>query len=193
MHVEFEVLSKLDKTATPEFLLTLKPQWVEAVGADFGSLSHAHQKSPARANSGDDWLTWLILGGHGSGKTRAGAEWVRQVAQNDPKARIALIAETEHEAREVMVEGVSGLLAVHPSDQRPEWFPSRRRLEWKNGAVAQIFSAEKCEALRGRQFSAAWLDELAKWRQEDKNGAINGWRSSREPLDAFASFAGFES
>ncbi|MFZ0847198.1 MAG: terminase family protein [Pseudolabrys sp.] len=137
------------------------------MGADFGSLSHAHQKPPARANSGDDWLTWLILGGRGSGKTRAGAEWVRQVAQNDPKARIALIAETEHEAREVMVEGVSGLLAVHPSDQRPEWFPSRRRLEWKNGAVAQIFSAEKCEALRGPQFSAAWLDELAKWRHAD--------------------------
>ena len=57
LHVEFEDLSKLDKTATPEFLLTLKPQWVEAVGADFGSLSHAHQKPPARANSGDDWLT----------------------------------------------------------------------------------------------------------------------------------------
>ena len=134
---------------------------------DFGFFALEHQKTPDRANSGEPWTTWLILGGRGAGKTRAGAEWVRSVAAADKHARIALIAETEDDAREVMVEGVSGLLAVHRSDERPLWTPSRGRLEWKNGAVAQVFTAENYERLRGPQFSAAWLDELAKWRHAE--------------------------
>ena len=89
------------------------------------------------------------------------------MAISDPKARIALVGETEHDTREVMVEGVSGLLAVHPPHERPQWVPSRRRLEWPNGAVAQAFSAEDPESLRGPQFSAAWCDELAKWRHAE--------------------------
>ncbi len=113
------------------------------------------------------WSTWLVLGGRGAGKTRAGAEWVRSIALRDPGARIALIGEGEHETREVMVEGVSGLLAVHRQVERPLWMPARRRLEWPNGAVAQTFSAQDPESLRGPQFSAAWCDELAKWRQAE--------------------------
>ncbi len=132
---------------------------------DFVMRAHDHQLPPERANSGADWTTWLVLGGRGAGKTRAGAEWVRNLALADGGARIALVAETEHEAREVMVEGVSGILAVHRRGERPQWVPTRRRIEWKNGAVAQVFSAEEPDALRGPQFSAAWLDELAKWRQ----------------------------
>ena len=81
--------------------------------------------------------------------------------------RIALVGETEHEAREVMVEGVSGLLHVHPRRERPVWTSSRRRLEWPNGAVAQVFSADDPESLRGPQFGAAWCDEIAKWRYAD--------------------------
>jgi len=159
---------------------------------DFSTFAHDHQRAPDRANSGADWTTWLLLGGRGAGKTRAGAEWVRAQAQSDPSARIALIGETEHEAREVMVEGVSGVLAAHRWNERPEWSPARRRLQWPNGAVAQVFTAEDPEALRGPQFSAAWLDELAKWRHEDPAAPINAWRSPREPLDAFAAFEGFE-
>jgi phage terminase large subunit-like protein len=81
--------------------------------------------------------------------------------------RVALVGENEHEVREVMVEGVSGLLAVHARGERPTWIPSRRRLEWPNGAVAQAFSADDPESLRGPQFAAAWLDELAKWRHAE--------------------------
>jgi len=92
---------------------------------------------------------------------------VRSIALNDKHARIALIGETEHEVRSVMVEGVSGLLAVHRHGERPQWTPTLRRLQWRNGAVAEVFSAENFEALRGPQFSAAWLDELAKWRQAE--------------------------
>jgi phage terminase large subunit-like protein len=153
---------------TAKFLTTqLKAHWNEAIGADFGLLSHDHQKPPRLANSGEEWTTWLLLGGRGAGKTRAGAEWVRALALADPKARIALIGETEHDAREVMVEGISGVLTAHRYDERPEWISSRRRLQWANGAVAQVFSAEEPESLRGPQFSAAWLDELAKWRHAE--------------------------
>ena len=158
---------KLDRLALPEFLLSQKHHWNEAADADFDFLAHHHQRPPERANSGRDWTTWLILGGRGAGKTRAGAEWVRSLALGDARARIALIAETEDDAREVMIEGVSGLLAIHRSDERPKWTSSRGYLRWENGAVAQVFTAENYERLRGPQFSAAWLDELAKWRHAE--------------------------
>ncbi|MDJ1159037.1 terminase family protein [Chelatococcus sp. SYSU_G07232] len=125
---------------------------------------------PAAAEGGGEWTTWLVLGGRGAGKTRTGAEWVRGTAlglpphADRPVGRIALVGETAADVRDVMIEGVSGLLAVHPRWERPQWQPSRRRLEWRNGAVAQAFSAEDPEALRGPQFGAAWADELCKWR-----------------------------
>lgn len=120
---------------------------------------------------GGDWTTWLVLGGRGAGKTRAGAEWVRAAVMGrlgGPAAgRIALVGETLGDVRDVMIEGVSGLLAIHPRGERPTWQPSRRRLTWPNGAVAQGFSAEDPEGLRGPQFDAAWADEIAKWRHAE--------------------------
>ena len=110
-----------------------------------------------------DWTTWLLLGGRGAGKTRAGAEWVHTIAAA-ADGPIALVAETLADAREVMVEGVSGLLSIHRPSDRPRWSSSRRRLEWPNGAIALTFSSEDPESLRGPQFAAAWCDELAKWR-----------------------------
>ena len=117
-----------------------------------------------------DWTTWLLLGGRGAGKTRAGAEWVKATVLARPPfgglstGRIALVGETFADVRDVMIEGVSGLLRIHRRDDRPQWRPSLRRLEWPNGAVAQAFSSEDPEALRGPQFEAAWADEIAKWR-----------------------------
>jgi phage terminase large subunit-like protein len=118
------------------------------------------------------WRNWLILGGRGAGKTRAGAEWVRGVALGrkafgEQARQIALIGETLSDVREVMIEGVSGLLSIHARGERPQWEPSRRRMEWKNGAVAYAFSADDPESLRGPQFDAAWCDELCKWRRAD--------------------------
>ena len=113
--------------------------------------------------------TWLVLGGRGAGKTRTGAEWVKGMALGQapyaaaPVGRIALVGETLGQVRDVMVEGVSGLLSIHTRWERPLWSPSRRRLEWTSGAIAQVFSAEDPEGLRGPQFAAAWSDELAKW------------------------------
>jgi phage terminase large subunit-like protein len=125
-----------------------------------------HQVAPE-----GDWRAWVILGGRGAGKTRAGAEWVRSRVEGarplDPgvSARVALVGETIDQAREVMVFGESGILACSPPDRRPEWQAGRKRLVWPNGAVAQVFSAHEPEALRGPQFDAAWVDELAKWKK----------------------------
>ncbi|MGI9475246.1 MAG: terminase large subunit domain-containing protein, partial [Hyphomicrobiaceae bacterium] len=119
----------------------------------------------------DAWRTWLILGGRGAGKTRAGAEWVRAQAlgiapfAGEPVARIALVGETFHDVRSVMIEGVSGLLAIHARRERPTFYASRNELVWPNGTIAQLFSAEDPDGLRGPQFGAAWCDELAKWRR----------------------------
>ncbi len=124
----------------------LPAPWNRRWIADGAVWLHDHQMPPRTAQGGGDWTTWLLLGGRGAGKTRAGAEWVKQVALADPYARIALVGETEHDAREVMIEGVSGLLAVHAPRERPAWIPSRRRIEWSNGAVAQAFSAEDPES-----------------------------------------------
>ncbi len=109
------------------------------------------------------WTVWLILAGRGFGKTRAGAEWVRAVAEANPAARIALIAASLPEARSVMVEGASGLLAIAPRGKRPKFEPSRRRLTWPSGAQAMLYSAGEPESLRGPQHSHAWCDELGKW------------------------------
>lgn len=110
-----------------------------------------------------DWRTWLILAGRGFGKTRAGAEWVRALAEADPGVRVALVGATLAEARAVMVEGESGVMAVCPPGRRPAFEPSLRRLTWPNGAQATLYSAGEPEALRGPQHTHAWCDEIAKW------------------------------
>lgn len=118
-----------------------------------------------------DWRSWVIMGGRGAGKTRAGAEWVRaQVEGAMPldagrARRVALVGETYDQVRDVMIMGDSGILACSPLDRRPVWKAGERKLIWPNGAEAQAFSAHDPEALRGPQFDAAWVDELAKWRQ----------------------------
>lgn len=118
-----------------------------------------------------DWRTWVLMGGRGAGKTRAGAEWVQQVVNAAGRTgvdlRIALVAETLSDAREVMVDGLSGICRVARAN-RPTFEVSRRRLVWPNGAIAQIFSSEDPDSLRGPQFDLAWCDELAKWKYAEE-------------------------
>jgi phage terminase large subunit-like protein len=109
-----------------------------------------------------DWLIWLLLGGRGSGKTRAGAEWIRRKVSYGA-GRIALVAPSFNDAREVMIEGESGLRHIGYPDERPQFISSRRRLEWPNGAVGQVFSSEDPDSLRGPQFEYAWADEFCAW------------------------------
>jgi phage terminase large subunit-like protein len=111
-----------------------------------------------------DWLVWLLMAGRGFGKTRVGAEWCRAQVETDKNARLALIAKTSADARDVMVEGESGLLAICPPWNKPLYEPSKRRLTWPNGAMATLYSAEEPDTLRGPQHSALWCDELASWK-----------------------------
>lgn len=110
-----------------------------------------------------DWRVWMIMAGRGFGKTRSGAEWVRMIADSHPEARIALVSSSLAEARAVMVEGESGLLAICRPDHKPVYEPSLHRIRFASGAQAKLFSAAEPEALRGPQHSHAWCDEIGKW------------------------------
>ena len=156
-----------------EVISELPPGEVKEFFRDWESWARDDQLSPGHLPSGDPWRVWMILGGRGSGKTRAGAEWVRSKAIGEesigqPPARIALVGKTLHDVRSVMVEGVSGLMRIHRDDERPIFEPSNKRVLWPNGAIAEMFSADEVEALRGPQFSCGWCDELAKWRNAEQ-------------------------
>lgn len=160
-------------SATPEvvddFLKGLSDQALAALPWLFEFWALPHQLPPDGA-----WKTWVIMGGRGAGKTRAGAEWVRAEVEGarptDPgrSRRVALVGETLDQVREVMVFGDSGILACSPPDRRPVWEATRRRLVWPNGAMAQVYSAHDADSLRGPQFDAAWVDELAKWPRAEE-------------------------
>ena len=111
-----------------------------------------------------DWFGWLILAGRGFGKTRTGAEFVRWKVETRQWWRVALVARTAADARDVMVEGESGILAISPPWFMPHYEPSKRRLTWPNGAIATTYSGDKPDQLRGPQHDGAWLDEIAAWR-----------------------------
>jgi hypothetical protein len=135
----------------------------------------------------NDWRAWLFMGGRGSGKTRAGAEWVAAQARGRKAGRIALIGPTFHDVREVMVEGQSGLRALGLG--RPTYEASRKRVVWANGAQAYCFSAEDPESLRGPQFDAAWCDELCYWAYPDETLSTlepNARRFERDPVSGDA-------
>ncbi len=126
------------------------------------------QARPNQKIPDGDWRIWLILAGRGFGKTRTGAETIRQWALSHQARRIALIGDTQEDVRDIMIEGESGLLAIHSPDERPHYEPSKRRLTWKNGTIATAYSAENYEQLRGPQFDHAWIDEFAKFREIEK-------------------------
>jgi len=107
---------------------------------------------------------WLILAGRGFGKTRTGAEWVRDKIETGQCRRIALIAPTSSDARDVMIEGESGILATASPWFKPIYEPSKRRLTYPNGAMCFAYSAEEPERLRGPQHDGGWADEMCAWK-----------------------------
>ena len=154
-----ESLASLSPTKRTEALRGFTEAQAVALLRDWRFWGRPYQHEPAGA-----WRTWLILAGRGWGKTRTGAETVRAWATSGRYGRIALVARTAADVRDVIVEGESGLLAIHRDDERPVWKASQRRLDWPNGAIATTYSAEEPDQLRGPQSDAAWCDELAAWR-----------------------------
>lgn len=144
---------------------------------------------PAQLVPDGDWSTWCILAGRGFGKTRTGAETIRNwMCGTTPMGRglyrrCALIAETAADARDVLVEGESGLLSTHSKAFMPLYEPSKRKLTWPNGAEAHIYNATEPDQLRGPQHDCAWGDELAKWAyaRETWDQLQFGMRLGRNP------------
>jgi len=129
-----------------------------------------------------NWRVWLLLAGRGFGKTRCGAEFIRQEVQGNRAGHIALIAPTAADARDTMIEGESGLLGIFPPNERPVYEPSKRRITFSNGALATTFSADEPDRLRGPNHDLAWCDELAAWRYPEAWDMLNfGLRIGKNP------------
>jgi phage terminase large subunit-like protein len=152
-------LASLPEKLRSEFIASLSPAEARALLYEWQFWARPTQFPPPGS-----WRVWLLLAGRGFGKTRTGAELIRARAVARVARRFALVAPTAGDARDVMVEGESGILAISPPWERPRYEPSKRRLTWPNGAIATLFSAEEPERLRGPQHDTAWCDELASWR-----------------------------
>ncbi|MGB3721545.1 MAG: terminase family protein [Pacificimonas sp.] len=137
---------------------------LEALDLDWIAMARPGQMWPDPAAA-----MWMMLAGRGYGKTRAGSEWVRHVAETVIDARIALVGATEADVRKVMIEGASGLMTLAEPMFRPTYYPSRGELKWSaTGAVATVYSAEAANSLRGPEHHAAWGDEFAKWTRGEE-------------------------
>ena len=150
-------------------LAGLPTHWLDDFRGEFETFAHDHQRPPRLANSGQDWTTWLMLGGRGAGKTRAGAEWVRAHRALADSAR-AHRADRRDRARSARSDGRGRLRPAGRASRRPSGRSGFLRAGGWNGRTARsrrLFSAEDPESLRGPQFSAAWCDELAKWRHAE--------------------------
>jgi predicted phage terminase large subunit-like protein len=124
-------------------------------------IKEVEHEEPKVCKFRQDWSMWVLLAGRGFGKTRVGAEIVREMVETNQAKRIAIISPTAADARDVVVEGESGLLSICPQWNKPVYESTKRRVTWPNGAMASLFSAEEPERLRGPQFDFAWMDEVA--------------------------------
>ena len=157
-----EQLARLKAPMAREFIADLTPE--EQMVCLRELFAWQNWARPAQTLPEGQWSTWVIKAGRGFGKTRTGAEVVRHWCESIPRCRVALVARTASDVRDVMVEGESGMLAICPPWAKPMYEPSKRRLTWPNGSIATTFTADEPDLLRGPQFHKAWCDELASWR-----------------------------
>lgn len=151
-------LASLPPQERNRFLASLSPDEQEELFYRWKFWARPNQIAPP-----GDWRTWLLMAGRGFGKTRTGAEWIRERAALGGR-RLAIVGRTAADVRDVMIEGESGLLAISPPWFKPRYQPSKRRLTWPNGSIATTYSADRPDTLRGPQHHDAWCDELAAWR-----------------------------
>jgi phage terminase large subunit-like protein len=157
------------------FLSSLTPSQLESLAHDWTFWARDKQRLPDA-----DFFVWVILAGRGFGKTRTGGETVRTWVKNN--AYVNLIGATADDARDIMIEGESGILAICPSAERPEYVASKRQLKWPNGSISLIFTADEPERLRGKQHYKVWADELGSWRYPEAwEQAMLGLRLGDKP------------
>ena len=170
-----DLLAELPTADQQEILTSLTDEEAASVAYDWQLWARPEQLPPS-----GDWRYWLICAGRGFGKTRAGAEWVRQQIKSVPD--VNLIGATVDDARDIMIEGESGILAICPDDERPRYIRNEAKLEWPNGNKSLIFTADKPDRLRGKQHGGLWADELAAWRYPEAwDQAMFGLRLGKDP------------
>lgn len=176
------LLSSLKSSEKDAFLKSLSKKELQALQYHWPLWARPNQLPPTVGNNGQMWRTWLLLAGRGFGKTRTGAEWIRWKVESGQSKRIGLIAPTTGDARDVIVEGDSGIMSVCPPWFQPEYQPSKRRIVWPNGALATVYAAEEPERLRGPQHDTIWADELCAWRYPQAwDMAMFGLRLGKNP------------
>lgn len=148
----------MSRTERTKFLQSLSNEEAAVLFYDWRFWARPEQIAPE-----GDWHVWMVMAGRGFGKTRTGAEWVRERVEQGFK-RIALVGSTAADVRDVMIEGESGLLNIYPPHLAPRYEPSKRRVTWQNGAMATCYSGDEPAQLRGPQHDTAWIDEPQKWR-----------------------------
>jgi phage terminase large subunit-like protein len=180
-------LRALSEESRRDFFASLSDEESAALLYDWDMWARPEQLTPECLVTPTEKVTWLLLAGRGFGKTRVGSETLIREVQAGRCGRIALIAETAADARDVMVEGDSGIMRCSPPWFRPVYEPSKRRLTWPNGALAFTYNAVEPDQLRGPQFDFAWGDELAKWRyaQETFDNLQFGLRLGQRPRQIF--------
>lgn len=170
-----ELFREKDVPAREKLLGKLTDEELKALYYDWEFWARPNQKLPP-----GDWQFWVVKAGRGYGKTRIGAETVRIWVRTN--RFVNLIGPTTDDIRDTMVEGESGILAICPPGERPAYKPSKRRLEWPNGAKSLLFTAEEPERLRGKQHYKLWCEELASWRYpESWDQAMFGLRLGKNP------------
>lgn len=157
-----ERLARLPADEQSAYIDSLTPPEIAALPTAWWFLSRPEQQWPDGS-----WRVWLLNAGRGFGKTRTGAEAIREMVEQRGYRRLALVGPTAADVRDVMVEGESGILNVFPESERPEYEPSKRRITFANGAIATCYSADKPDRLRGPQHDGFWADEIAAWQYPD--------------------------
>jgi phage terminase large subunit-like protein len=161
-----ELLAAMTDEDREQFLGQLSPDEALAILYDWHTWARPNQLQPQTPPEGVPWYVWMLLGGRGMGKTKTGAETLREWAEATQKGepeRFAIIGQTAADVRDVMLQGESGILTISPPWFMPTYEASRRRLMWPNGTFAILFSGDSPDQLRGPQFHKAWVDELAKY------------------------------
>ena len=165
-----ERVAALQPAARKKLLDGLTDEQVEDLLFDWGFWARPEQMMPP-----GDWLVWLIMTGRGWGKTRSGGEAIR-TWESEGYKRFILVARTVPDMRKVMITGESGLLSLYPDRDRPQYEPSKTMITWprsgskkygaqKSSAVAELFTADEPDQMRGPQAEKIWIDEPATWRR----------------------------
>lgn len=180
-------IRRMSQAARSAFFESLSDEQAAVLLNSWQFWARADQVMPPECAVGGTHSTWLALAGRGWGKTRVGAEALKEEVFHGRCGRIALVAETAADARDVMVEGESGILANSYPWFRPVFEPSKRRITWPNGAMAFLYNAVEPDQLRGPQHDFAWGDELAKWRyaEETFSNLQFGLRLGSHPRQIF--------